>query len=195
MSAPFPSRPWYREPWPWILMAGPAAVVVAGIVTTGLALIHDDPLVVDNYYKEGLAINRVIERDHAAQQAGYRAQVVFSEDGARVRVYLATNPSPTLDPPLKGRELNPIPTPALPLKGRESARPGSLRLRMVHPTQAALDREAVLRSTQPGWYEGEVGLAAAARWRVELEDDLRGWRLTGEWRPAEGGALALEPRT
>ena len=23
------TQPWYREPWPWILMAGPAIVVVA----------------------------------------------------------------------------------------------------------------------------------------------------------------------
>jgi len=158
--------PWYREPWPWILMAGPAAVVVAGIVTAYLAVAHDDPLVVDNYYKEGLAINRVLERDQAARRAGCRAQVLFSEDGARVRVHLAT----------------------------AGTWPEGLRLRMVHPTRAQLDRDVVLHATQAGWYEGEVGLAAAARWRVELQDDRRGWRLSGEWRPAEGGALRLEPR-
>jgi len=26
-------KPWYREPWPWILMSGPAAVLVAGAAT------------------------------------------------------------------------------------------------------------------------------------------------------------------
>ena len=31
------AKPWYREPWPWIMMAGPAAVVVAGAVTMWLA--------------------------------------------------------------------------------------------------------------------------------------------------------------
>ena len=25
--------PWYREPWPWILISGPAIVVVAGMAT------------------------------------------------------------------------------------------------------------------------------------------------------------------
>jgi hypothetical protein len=160
------SRPWYREPWPWILMAGPAAVVVGGLVTAYLAVAHDDPLVVDSYYQEGLAINRVLERDHAARQAGYQAQVLFSEDGARVRVHLAG----------------------------ASAMPESLRLQMVHPTRAELDRAATLRAVQAGWYEGEIGLSAAPRWRVQLEDDRRGWRLTGEWRPHEGGAVALAPR-
>ena len=26
-------QPWYKERWPWILMAGPAIVVVAGVTT------------------------------------------------------------------------------------------------------------------------------------------------------------------
>lgn len=160
------SLPWYREPWPWILMAGPAAVVVGGIITAYLAVAYDDPLVVDSYYKEGLAINRVLERDQAARQAGYRAQVLFSEGGARVRVHLAA----------------------------ANAMPDSLRLRMIHPTRAELDRTATLHASQAGWYEGEIGLSAAARWRLQLEDERRAWRLTGEWRPGEGGAVALEPR-
>jgi hypothetical protein len=54
------SGPWYREPWPWILMAGPFTVIVAGLFTAWLAVTRADPLVVDNYYKEGLAINQVI---------------------------------------------------------------------------------------------------------------------------------------
>ena len=160
------SAAWYREPWPWILMAGPAAVVVAGLVTLYLALTHPDALVVDNYYKEGLGINRVLERDDAARRAGYRARVLIGEDGTRVRIHLSA----------------------------ASALPERLRLRMFHPTQASLDREAVLAATQSGWYEGDIAAAAAPRWRVELEDAERGWRLTGEWRPSDGGAFALEPR-
>ncbi len=27
-------QPWYREPWPWILMAGPVIVIIAGVITT-----------------------------------------------------------------------------------------------------------------------------------------------------------------
>jgi hypothetical protein len=154
-------------------MAAPAAAVVGGAITAYLAVTHDDPLVVDTYYKEGLAINRVLERDRAARQAGYRAQVMFSEDGSQVRVHLAGG-----------------------------AMPPSLRLQMVHPTRAELDRAATLHAVtspphtgQAGWYEGAIDLSAAPRWRVQLEDDRRGWRLTGEWRPREGGAVALAPRS
>ena len=34
------SAAWYREPWPWMLMRGPAAAVVLGIVTVWLAAAH-----------------------------------------------------------------------------------------------------------------------------------------------------------
>ena len=51
-------KPWYREPWPWILMAGPALVVVAGVVTMVLAVRSNDPLVAEDYYRRGVEMSR-----------------------------------------------------------------------------------------------------------------------------------------
>jgi len=79
-------RPWYREPWPWLLMAGPAIVIVAGVVTTWIAVKNEDGLVADDYYKQGLAINQVIRRETAAAELDMRARVLFGEN--RVRVFL-----------------------------------------------------------------------------------------------------------
>ena len=158
-------RPWYREPWPWILMSGPLAVVVAGLVTAWIAVVNDDPLVVDNYYKEGLAINRVLERDHAAAQGGYRAELMLSRDGARVRAHLS------------------------------GAAPERLRLSLVHPTRAELDRTVELLPLQAGWYEGEIGLAAAPRWRVVLEDRRAPGASPGSGAPRETDVLVLAPRS
>ena len=42
-------KPWYRYRWPWLLMIGPAIVVVAGAVTTALAIRTTDGLVADDY--------------------------------------------------------------------------------------------------------------------------------------------------
>jgi len=75
---------WYKEPWPWLLMAGPAGVVVAGILTLWLALAHDDGLVADDYYKQGLAINRTIARDAQAQALGMDAHISFRAGGVSV---------------------------------------------------------------------------------------------------------------
>ncbi|HWA12966.1 MAG TPA: FixH family protein [Burkholderiales bacterium] len=77
---------WYREPWPWLLMAGPVGVVAAGVFTTWIAFTHEDGLVADDYYKQGLAINRVIARDAAAAAGKVAAQVRFSAGTVHVRL-------------------------------------------------------------------------------------------------------------
>lgn len=159
-----PAVPWYREPWPWILISGPAIVVVAGFYTLYLAVVGADPLVVDNYYKEGLAINRVLARDHLALQRGYRAVVMLNEKRTLVRVQLT------------GAEL-----------------PAELRMHFIHPTKANLDRQVTAKQTQAGLYEASVQLAEAGRWDVELGDSQQQWRLTGDWHPAED-RFVLEAR-
>ncbi|HWH48409.1 MAG TPA: FixH family protein [Burkholderiales bacterium] len=80
-------KPWYREPWPWLLMAGPVIVVVAGVLTAWIALTHEDGLIAADYYTQGLAINKVIRRETAAAALDLRARVLFGE--SRVRVFLS----------------------------------------------------------------------------------------------------------
>ena len=41
------SRPWYKEPWPWIIISIPGAAVVMGMITLYLALTNPDHLVVE----------------------------------------------------------------------------------------------------------------------------------------------------
>ncbi len=159
-----PAIPWYREPWPWILISGPAIVIAAGFYTLYLAVVRPDPLVVDNYYKEGLAINRVLARDQLALQRGYRAVVMLNEQRTLVRVQLT------------GTDL-----------------PPELNMHFIHPTRSDLDRRVVAPRVQPGLYEASVQLAAAGRWDIELGDAQQQWRLTGAWHPSED-RFVLEAR-
>ena len=47
------SRPWYKEPWPWVAIAIPAAAVIMGGITLYLALSNPDYVVVDEQeYRE-----------------------------------------------------------------------------------------------------------------------------------------------
>ena len=77
---------WYKERWPWILMSGPAAVIVAGALTAWIAFATSDGLVADDYYKRGLAVNAVTKREQAAERLGIAAQ--FERGAGRMRVRL-----------------------------------------------------------------------------------------------------------
>ena len=79
-------NPWYREPWPWILMSGPAAVIVAGAFTAWLAFTTADGLVADDYYKRGLAVNAVLGREQAARRLGISAAIERASGRIRVRL-------------------------------------------------------------------------------------------------------------
>jgi hypothetical protein len=39
--------PWYRQFWPWFIIALPASAVIASFITLWLAISHPDHLVVD----------------------------------------------------------------------------------------------------------------------------------------------------
>src|SRR6185436_18003530 len=82
------AKPWYREPWPWLLMAGPAIVIVAGFYTLWLAIQSDDGLVADDYYKRGLAINQTLSRAIRARQLALAARAELGAGSAEVRVTL-----------------------------------------------------------------------------------------------------------
>ena len=157
MSAPPPSAPWYREPWPWILMSGPLIVVLAGLATLALAMATSDGLVADDYYKQGLAINRVIERGARAGLLGIGARVEFDPARNAVAVRLASH---------------------APL-------PGRVRLTLVHPTRPDVDQVATLTSsTTPGLYEGRIDTTGASHWIVALEDEKATWRVGARWNSA-----------
>ena len=59
------SRPWWHYGHVWLVIAGPALVVVASFITAYLAIVGQDP-VVDDYYRKGLAINQTLSDNPAS---------------------------------------------------------------------------------------------------------------------------------
>jgi hypothetical protein len=164
---PASHTPWHREPWPWILMSGPFIVIVAGFVTLALAVGSSDGLVSDDYYKQGLAINRAIERDARARALGASASLQFDDARMHVRVSLAATVPP----------------------------PDALRLVLAHPTRAGEDRAVTLHETSPGAYEATLDAPRQGNWHVRLSDAQGSWRLVGEWAAREARLdLAPAPR-
>lgn len=85
--------PWYKEPWFWIVAAPPAAAVLAGIATIWIALASADGLVAEDYYRQGLGINKVIAREERARQLGIAARIEIADGRMRVRLEGASPPA------------------------------------------------------------------------------------------------------
>lgn len=158
-SAP---RAWYREPWPWLLMLGPAIVIVAGLTTAYLAIVTSDGLVDDDYYKQGLTVNERASHDRRAAELGVEAEVVLGGDGDRIRALL---------------------------RGKAGLRlPETLHLNIVHPTRPGFDQKISLHSEGGGVYAGVVK-PFVGRWHVTLEDERQEWRLVGDWRVTDSRSV------
>jgi hypothetical protein len=53
------TTPWWREPWPWILMAGPALAIIGCAITIFLAVqsFSDQPIL-EGGMKRGLVVEK-----------------------------------------------------------------------------------------------------------------------------------------
>lgn len=56
-----PAKPWYREPWPWILMAGPFAAMVGCFITIYFAMTQfGNQPIQEGVVKRGLVIEQTV---------------------------------------------------------------------------------------------------------------------------------------
>ncbi len=61
-------QPWWKYGHVWLVISGPLVVVLAGLVTTWIAFSQQDPVLAQDYYRQGLNINKTLAA-HAAQGA------------------------------------------------------------------------------------------------------------------------------
>jgi hypothetical protein len=69
------SGPWYHYFWPWFIVVLLGSTVIAGISTVFIAVRGADPLVSDDYYREGKEINQSFAADREATLREARASV------------------------------------------------------------------------------------------------------------------------
>lgn len=144
------SKPWYRQFWPWFLIALPATSVVVGLTMLGVSIINQDSLVQDDWYKDGKAINQSLARDTEATRLGISAELKIDVMTGDITVH-------TLD----NGEFHP---------------PSSLVLIFSHPTLAAQDQKIALsRQDGDGIYRGTLEHGLSGRYYIELS--TTDWRL------------------
>jgi uncharacterized protein len=68
------SLPWWKFGHVWLVISGPAIVVIAGFVTLYIALTIPDPVVADDYYRQGIDINKTLAATDASLAPAVQAR-------------------------------------------------------------------------------------------------------------------------
>jgi uncharacterized protein len=158
-------KPWYRHRWPWLLMFGPFVVVIAGFFTAWLAYSRQDALVVDDYYKQGKAINQDLRRDRAATGLQLHADMQYDAASGRLVGTLTSAGKPYV---------------------------GKILFRLVHSTQPEKDILMHVQTRSDGSFDAALPMLEIAHWQVLIENEQREWRLAGGWNWPQQRAAALK---
>lgn len=141
--------PWYKEYYVWLIILFPMLAVIGGIATTILAVQSDDGLVVDDYYKQGLEINRTLERDQVAFDYNLEADIQLDKKLEEVSIKISSTSN--------------------------FVYPTNLSATFLHATRAGLDKEVNLILTEKNNYQGKLTTLERGKWYVHIQRD--DWRL------------------
>ncbi len=73
---------WFKNPYVWLIIGGPALVVVASFITLYLAITHPDPPI-DDYYRKGIEINKTLDAQGQEAQSEAMAPAIQARNHAQ----------------------------------------------------------------------------------------------------------------
>lgn len=141
-------RPWYKEPYVWMLIGIPLSSVIVGTFFITISVINKDTLVRDNYYKDGLAYNQELQWDKKAKALDIR-----------------------LEMQVNGNELH------LQVINSRQVLPSTLKVTLGHPTIPTKDRESHLQLTTDKRYIGFIEPTEDGRYYLLIESLEQQWRI------------------
>ncbi|MBB3062954.1 FixH family protein [Microbulbifer rhizosphaerae] len=167
------SKPWYREPWLWLVLSPIILVVVVSTTMVAISVRYADDTVSDTYYKDSRMYHYSARQDERARELGLAGMVQFQSGAGKV---------------------------VLELNG-DLEYPQRLLLTLSHPVEADQDRHILLTRETGGRYAGSIDQPLQHRWYLRLMPELHPdrhlkaeWRLKGEIDFDLGDAAPLSPR-
>jgi hypothetical protein len=152
---------WYKEPWVWLVISGPSIVVCAALYTAFLAYKGADKVVAEDYYRQGLMVNKDIRRDANARERKMSADMRFDSSTGNITVKVQS----------------------------DVALPSTLLLSIAESSSSSSVNELIRRGTllqlTPGIYQLSFPQPTAmernkiAIWHIKIE--ASDWRLTSDW--------------
>ncbi|WP_414830828.1 FixH family protein [Alteromonas sp. H39] len=158
------NTPWYKQFWPWFLIAIPVITFIMGMVLLNLATNTTDSLVVDDYYKEGKAINARLGKIEEAKRRNITTDLTI-EDGA-VTVQFHSG---------------------IPKEGQ------ALKLAFYHTTLQDRDTSVLLSRDARGVYRGYVESPLDGKWQITLTPIDEAWKIQQTVTLPWSGVIKFNP--
>lgn len=164
MNEELQPAPWYKQFWPWFLIALLGYSVIQGLTLLTVATCNPPGLISDDYYDVGKGINQSLERENLAVRLQLRATLDLDNQRGIAELHL-----------------------------QGSSVPAQLVLNLVSPTQPERDRRVVLQHQGDGLYRGNLQESVQGRRFVELigQEGGQDWRLFEEETLQLGKSIRL----
>lgn len=134
------NTPWFKQFWPWFILSPLLIVICAGFWMLYIAIVTNDGVIVDNFYKDGLGIEVRTEQDSLARELGLKADLKWAGDDL-----------------------------SLTLSGVITGYPNQLSLLIVFPTKSSRDINVLLDHQGAGLYRGTVTEEASGNRQLQVE--------------------------
>jgi len=159
------NRPWYKEPYVWMLICIPLSSVIFGAFFITQAVTTKDTLVRDNYYKDGLAINQEMKWDQQAKTLGLQYEITIEGNTATATQLMSRLDAPSI-----------------------------IQLKLSHPTLKDKDLDVLLqRSADNKTFTGFIDDFNPSRYYLQLESPEQEWRIRQEVFLEPNRVLNLKP--
>ena len=139
----------------------PACVIVGCFFTVKIAFQNADAVVDDGWRKNGLSVEKQIEKEHQAKALGLTAQIAISRTTGKIQLNLRT----ALNSDKIKEDLKKLST---------------LTLKLEHPTNESYDQKIQLHQIKTGVFEGELVQFYSGLRYVNLLPPSNDWKLKGK---------------
>ncbi|MGI5309759.1 FixH family protein [Rheinheimera sp. WS51] len=140
-------KPWYKQLWPWLLIAIPVFTALKAVHTVYIMQGNIPDMVVDDYYKEGQAINQQLALYREAELRNLEAKVLIAAN----QVIIRFSHNKTLQ--------------------------DTVLLSFYHPTMSVKDFELIAQRSGQLLYIATLPSALEGNWRIVVSDDSTDWKL------------------
>ena len=164
MSESYNPPPWYKQFWPWFIIALPVLSMILSLTMMNFAINTTDSMVIDDYYKEGKGINLQLSKIQEARAQNIKTQLFVTLNTVSV-TFVSGAP--------------------------ESGE--AIELEFYHATLVDRDFRVLLTKDGGGVYRAQINNDIQGKWKLSLHPYNQQWKIVGDFSFPNNQSVDFNP--